>query len=154
MHDLISSDRSKRLENITCAVAYITMFPAAMMLILPPTVRNPRIRFHACQSILMNWFLVAGTFLVGLIASLQQLIDGSHSNGFKLALWIVTIAVWSIAVIRVATGKEFRIPVIGALAEKQANGGLFAQLGRVPAAARETGDQAHPLTDASLPGTL
>ena len=151
---LFSSDRSKRLENIICAVAYIMMLPAVIMLILPSAIRNPRIRFHACQSILMNWLLLSGIFFVGLIASLHQIIDGGHGVNFKWALWTVTIAVWAIAATRVATGKEFRIPALGALAERQANGGLFGQLAGVREPARVTGEHAHSLTDASVPSTF
>jgi uncharacterized membrane protein len=126
-NSLFSSDRSKPLLNLVCAASYVTMFPAAMLLILPPTVRNPRIRFHACQSILLNWFLVSATFIVGMFASLEQILGSGmgHAAELKWVLRLFTLAFWAIATVRVAKGKTFRIPGVAALAQRQANGRLF-----------------------------
>jgi uncharacterized membrane protein len=147
---LSSSDRSQLFENIYCAVAYITMFPAAILLIFPRTVRNPRIRFHACQSILLNWILVSAGYLVGLIAGFEQLAGTGDGMQFKWALRIFTVAVLAIATMRVATGNSFRVPGIAAVAERQANGRIFALFTPVaePVGAFAEGTQS--LRDASV----
>lgn len=127
-----SFDRSELVEDVLCAVSYLTILPAAVMLLVPATARNPRVRFHACQSILMNWFLGAAVFALGLSANFERIMGAA--NGVQTAsmlLWtarILCMSVWAIASIRIATGRSFRIAGLSVLAERQANGRLFRRL--------------------------
>ena len=41
-------------DNAAGAVAYITIVPAIVFLVIPPYNTNPYVRFHAWQSIFLN----------------------------------------------------------------------------------------------------
>ena len=122
-------EQSELTEDLLCAAAYITILPAAVLLFVPAFARNQRVRFHACQSVLLNWFLILGVFVLGLTANVEQLLGTSHGAQIATTLiWsarILCMSVWALASVRIATGRSFRVPYIGALAENQANGRLF-----------------------------
>ncbi|WP_109489060.1 hypothetical protein [Occallatibacter savannae] len=124
-HPAFTSHRSKVAEDILCATSYLTPLPAAVMLIIPGTRRNRRIRFHACQSALLNWLLLSAGFLLHLRANLDQLLDAGTGSRFEWTARILCMAVWSIVALRVAGGRELRIPVLSRFAEQQANSWLF-----------------------------
>jgi uncharacterized membrane protein len=129
-HQIPTSHRAKVAEDILCSVSYITLLPAFAMLILPRTRRNCRIRFHACQSVLLNCLLMSMGFLLHLRAQMDQLLDVGSGARFEWTARIVCMVVWTIASLSLASGREFRIPFVGFLAEKQANAWLFRRLAR------------------------
>ncbi|MBS1802266.1 MAG: hypothetical protein JST28_02810 [Acidobacteria bacterium] len=127
-----TSHRAKVAEDIICAASYITMLPAIAALILPRTARNTRVRFHACQSVLLNWMLIAVGFFFHLGAGIDQLLDTGSGVRFEWAFRILCMAFWSLATLSLARGGEFRIPFVASLAQKQANGWLFRRFSKVP----------------------
>src|ERR1700679_2673701 len=77
-------------ENAAGALAYVTIIPAIIFLIVEPYNRNPFVKFHAWQII----------FLLGFLAA---------------------FVLWLTAIIKASQGEKFHIPIIGNIAEKQAN---------------------------------
>jgi uncharacterized membrane protein len=104
-------------DNAAGAVAYITFFPAIIFLLLPPYNKSLSIRFNAWQSIFLdivliviNWameYLVAPTGWVGVsfFFTLTQLIWG---------LWIL---VWVLCAVGALSGRRFKLPLVGSVAE-------------------------------------
>jgi len=129
------SHRSRVAEDILCGASYVTMLPAIAMLVLPRTSRNRRIRFHACQSVLVNWLLLSAGFFLHLRAGLDQLLDLGSGARFEWSARMLCMAVWAIASLWLSRGNELRIPLLASLAERQANGWLFRRLARTRAEA-------------------
>jgi len=105
-------------DNVAGALAYVTIIPAIVFLVLEPYNRKRFIRFHAFQCI---FFAIAWTVLwiiLGIIGHIPFLGWGT------VLLWpLVSLAgliVWLILVFKAYQGEMFKLPIIGDMAEKQA----------------------------------
>ncbi len=105
-------------DNVAGALAYFTIIPAIVFLVLEPFNKKRFIRFHAFQCL---FFAVAWTVLwIGL-----SIIGHIPFLGWAtVLLWpLVGLAgfiVWLILVMKAYQGQTWKLPVIGDLAEKQA----------------------------------
>lgn len=105
-------------DNVAGALAYVTIIPAIVFLVLEPFNRKRFVRFHSFQCI---FFAIAWTVLwmvLGVIVHIPFL-------GWATALvWpLVSLAgfiIWLILVLKAYQGQMFKLPVIGDMAEKQA----------------------------------
>ncbi|MGA2571684.1 MAG: DUF4870 domain-containing protein [Terracidiphilus sp.] len=105
-------------DDVASGLAYVTFIPAIIFLVVAPYNTNPKVKFHAWQSIFLAvaWFIVwVALTIVGFIPVVRFL----DIFLFPLA-WIAFFIVWLIAIIQAFQGKRFAIPVIGPLSEKQA----------------------------------
>ena len=105
-------------DNVAGALAYVTIIPAIVFLVIEPYNKNKFIRFHAFQSI---FFAVA--WMVIWFAMLFVL--GMPFLGFvRLMIYpIISLAffvLWVVMVIKAYQGQMFKAPVIGDFAAKQA----------------------------------
>jgi len=115
------SNPSGLSDNAAAGVAYLTFVPAIIFLAVAPYNRSPFVRFHAWQSIFLNIAAfainVGFTFVIG--------IAFAFSPFLHLAFWplidLFWFVVWLLCLINAFNGKRFALPVIGALAEQQAN---------------------------------
>jgi len=93
------------------ALAYVTIIPAIVFLLVEPYNKNSFIRFHAWQCIFL--YLVA--FVVGfvnVIPILGQIV-------FLIAM-VGLFVVWLMALLKALKGERWEIPLIGKYAAKQA----------------------------------
>jgi uncharacterized membrane protein len=109
-------------DSAAGALAYFTFIPAIIFLIVEPYSRNPFVRFHAWQSIFLN----IGAFVINVGLSLVLGMVFAFSPFLHLALWplinLFWFIIWILCLINAFNGKRFMLPIIGALAEKQARG--------------------------------
>jgi uncharacterized membrane protein len=112
-------------DNAAGAIAYLTFIPAIIFLAVPPYNTSPFVRFHAWQSIFLNIaaFVVGIAFAIfaGIAAAFLPwgLYGMVHMIGLLIdLLWFI---LWLVCVLRAVNGGKFSIPVIGPLAEQQAN---------------------------------
>jgi len=110
-------------ETIAGALAYFTIIPAIVFLVLDPYNKNRFVRFHSIQCLLawlagvvigaalklINFVLLIIPFLGHLLA---LLISGLVVLGF-FVIWLVLVA-------KALQGEMFKLPVLGDFAEKQA----------------------------------
>src|SRR5580698_4332621 len=107
-------------DNAAGGLSYITIIPAIVFLIAEPYKRSSYVRFHAWQSIFLYvaWAVVhilvqvvqnLVPTVVFLTLTLWQLVD--------LAFFVVLVIVF----ISAFNGKRIVLPIVGGLAEKQAN---------------------------------
>jgi uncharacterized membrane protein len=102
-------------ERLAAVGGYLTLVPAAVLLLLPAFRKSRFVRFHAWQSILLwgVFFIaaIAGILLsnvAGAVALLLVAILGSLGMFF---LWVVlSLKAWH--------GERFALPGFGALAER------------------------------------
>ncbi len=107
-------------DNNAGGIAYLTIVPAIAFLIVEPFKRNSFIRFHAWQSI---FFFVAWAVIDILVGVVQNLVPSAIVLTLTL-LQLVRLAmfvVWLMALVSAVNGKRMKLPLIGALAETQAN---------------------------------
>ena len=99
-------------DNSAGALAYVTIIPAIIFLVMEPYNRNPFIKFHAWQNI----FLCLVMFVLAVIGVVPIIGWILFPLGF-----LVLFVFWLIAIINAYKGVMYKIPVIGNFAEKQAN---------------------------------
>ncbi|MGB8261978.1 MAG: hypothetical protein WCE75_16580 [Terracidiphilus sp.] len=116
-------------DNAAGGIAYITPIPAIVFLLVEPYNKNSYIRFHAWQSILLGvvWIILRIVATFTLRAAMTPL-DFVYHSGFwsMLALfwslvWLAFLIVALVCLFNAFNGKRFKLPVLGAIAEKQAN---------------------------------
>ncbi len=105
-------------DNVAGALAYVTIIPAIVFLVLEPFNQKRFIRFHAFQCL---FFAVAWTVLwigLSLVAHIPFL------GWATIIVWplvsLVGFVVWLILVLKAYQGQMFKLPVIGDMAEQQA----------------------------------
>ena len=98
-------------ENSAGALAYVTIIPAIIFLVVAPYNANRNIRFHAWQSIFLSivWFALC---VIAIIPILGWII-------FFVGI-LTLVVIWVICVLKASKGERFMVPVLGNLAEKQA----------------------------------
>ena len=109
-------------ENIAGAVAYITIVPAIVFLLIDPYRRNRFVRFHSLQCL----FLWLALFLIAAVMRvLEPVLFLIPSFGYLLFLLIAMVVTlgafvtWLVLVIKALQGEAFKLPVVGDLAERQ-----------------------------------
>jgi len=106
-------------DNAAAGIAYITIIPAIVFLIIDPFKRSSFVRFHAWQSI---FFFVAWAVINILVGLVQHIVPSAVFLTLT-ALQLVGLAifiVWLIVFIGAFGGKQIKLPVIGDLAASQA----------------------------------
>ncbi len=106
-------------DDAASGLAYITFIPAIIFLVVAPYNTNPKVKFHAWQSIFLAvvWFVIwVALMIVGRIPFV-----GFLDLILVPLVWLGFFILWLIVVIQAFQGKKFVIPVIGPLAEKQAS---------------------------------
>jgi uncharacterized membrane protein len=108
-------------DHTAGAIAYLTFIPAIFFLVAEPYKRNSYVRYHAWQSILLS----LGAFAVNIVLAFLLVFALLFSPRLHLLAWraieLLWIAVWIACLVNAARGKRFKLPVIGELAEQQAN---------------------------------
>jgi uncharacterized membrane protein len=108
-------------DNSAAAIAYITIIPAIIFLVMEPYNRKPFVRYHAMQCIGLHvlWFAV---WIV--LAILGVILAMVHLGFFLIFLWpicwIGLVILWVLCIVSAAQGKWFKLPFIGDFAKKQA----------------------------------
>jgi uncharacterized membrane protein len=112
-------------DNSASALAYVTIVPAILFLILEPYNKIPLVRFHCFQSIGLGVSWVVVWVSVSILHSLLRpiplafilfiLLDFAIVIGFFL-LWLITI-------LKASKGEWYKLPIIGDIALKQVQQG-------------------------------
>jgi uncharacterized membrane protein len=109
------SSSSGLADNVAAALAYVTIIPAIIFLILEPYNRIPLVRFHAFQCI--GLAVVAFVLRLALVfMTFSWMLYSLLSSVVGLVLFIA----WLVAIIKAYKGEFYKLPVIGDFAEKQA----------------------------------
>lgn len=106
-------------DNVAGMLAYVTIIPAIIFLVMEPYNKSRFIRFHAFQCL---FFAVAWTVLwiaLNIVAHIPFL------GWLTILLWplvgLAGLIIWVILLLKANQGQMFKLPVIGDMAEKQAN---------------------------------
>ncbi len=101
-------------ENAACALAYVTLIPALIFLLVAPYNQNPKIKFHAVQMLALSVVGFVVMFAVSLLLFIPIL-------GFLIYLVtaVAMLAVWVMCIVKASQGSAFKLPVLGDFAAKQ-----------------------------------
>jgi uncharacterized membrane protein len=106
-------------DNIAGALAYVTIIPAIVFLVVAPYNKNRFIRFHSFQSIFFSVAWIVLWKVLAIVVHIPILGWGT------ILLWpIISLGgfiIWLILVAKAYGGQMFKLPGIGDFAEKQAN---------------------------------
>jgi uncharacterized membrane protein len=100
-------------DNVAGMLAYFTIIPAIIFLVVAPYNQNKFIRFHSFQCL----FLAVGLTAVHIVLMFIPLIGWAISGLVSLA----ALALWIVCLIKAYGGQMWKVPVVGDIAEKQAN---------------------------------
>ena len=107
-------------DNVAGMLAYVTIIPAIVFLVLEPYNKRRFIRFHAFQCI----FLCIALFVLGVALQILWHIP-FLGWAVGILLWplvgLAELILWIILLMKAYQGQMFKLPVIGDMAEKQAN---------------------------------
>jgi uncharacterized membrane protein len=112
--------RTNVSDNAASAIAYITLFPALIFLFLPPYSKSVPIRFNAWQSIFLDIVLVVASLVLELVLAPTLLVGTTFLFTLAQLLYGVWILLWVMCAVGALSGRRFRLPVIGDLAERLA----------------------------------
>jgi len=105
-------------DNVAGMLAYVTIIPAIIFLVMEPYNKNRFVRFHSFQSIFFGvaWIAIwVALSFVGMIPFL---------GWATILIWPLIglggLIIWIILLLKANQRQMFKLPVIGDLAEKQA----------------------------------
>ena len=105
-------------------LAYVTIIPPILFLVIEPYNKNRFVRFHAFQSIFLHVAAVV-VWIAFIILSAVLAFIPILGHLVALLLWLALsvgiLVVWVMLLIKANQGQMWKLPVIGDMAEKQAN---------------------------------
>ena len=105
-------------DEAASGLAYITIIPAIIFLLVPPYNQKPIIKFHSlqCLGLAVVWIVISMIrFMLIFIP-----VIGWMLRPFAWVCYLVIFILWLISMINAFQGKKFKVPVIGDFAEKTA----------------------------------
>jgi len=109
--------------NVAGALAYVTLLPAIIFLLLEPYNKNRFVRFHSLQCL----FLWLACLVIGVAVKFAGLILFIIPVLGHLLVWLISMVVvlaafviWLVLVIKALQGEMFKLPVLGDFAEQHA----------------------------------
>jgi uncharacterized membrane protein len=106
-------------ENVAGALAYVTIIPAILFLILDPYNKNRFVRFHAFQCIFYWVALVVLGVALAIVGMIPVI--GLITLPLHFVVWLGSLVIWIILLMKAYQGQRYKLPYIGDLAEQQAN---------------------------------
>ncbi|MBL8218020.1 MAG: hypothetical protein JNL62_02260 [Bryobacterales bacterium] len=108
-------------ENAASALCYLFgLITGILFLALAPYSQNPRVKFHAFQSIFLNlaWmaFWIASMFLAYLLPALLMVLFGL----LQLVIGLGVFLLWLFMMWKTYNGERVELPIVGPLAAQQA----------------------------------
>ncbi|MBV9085870.1 MAG: hypothetical protein JO187_03185 [Acidobacteria bacterium] len=114
-----TSATSGLADNIAGMLAYVTIIPAIIFLVVEPYNRNRFIRFHSFQCI----FLCIALIVIRIALGFMTIIPGMF-----WVIWPVEMVIgfgafilWLLLLLKAYQGQMWKLPVVGDIAEQQAN---------------------------------
>ena len=105
-------------DNTAGMVAYITIIPAIIFLVMEPYNKRPFVRFHCFQNIFFCCAWIALSIILSIIAAIPVI------GWLTLILWPIIglggLVLWVMLLLKANQGQMWKLPFIGDLAAKQA----------------------------------
>ncbi|WP_263368167.1 DUF4870 domain-containing protein [Edaphobacter bradus] len=111
-------------DNVAAALAYVTIIPAIIFLVLEPYNKIPLVRFHSFQSIAFCVASVVVQIALAIFESFLHFIPLSWMlfGALNMLVGLAIFIAWVVVILKASKGEWYKLPVIGDFAEKQARG--------------------------------
>ena len=105
-------------DNVAGMLAYITIIPAIIFLVMEPYNKSRFIRFHSFQCL----FFAAALFILHVGLSIFAFVPFLALITFPLHLLVSLggFILWIVLLLKANQGQMYKLPIIGDMAEKQA----------------------------------
>ncbi len=106
-------------RQLAGALAYFTLVPALVFLVVEPYRRDPFIRFHSFQCLgiwLATVLAAAGWKILVVVFSLVPLVGHLLALLIAFVLGAGLMVLWLLLVVKAAQGEYFKMPVLGNIA--------------------------------------
>ena len=103
-------------ENVAGMLAYFTIIPAILFLLIEPFNSNRFVRFHAFQCL----FTCGGLIVLQIVLSIFSRILPIFMFGIWSLLGLAELVLWILLVVKAYQHEMFKLPIVGDMAEKQA----------------------------------
>jgi uncharacterized membrane protein len=110
-------------DNAAGAIAYLTIVPAIIFLLIEPFNKNSFVRFHSFQCLFLCVAAIVVDFAFGILLAIMAFMFPMLALIGTFGLWLLSFfwfGVVILCIIKAAQGARFQLPVIGAFAAKQA----------------------------------
>jgi uncharacterized membrane protein len=106
-------------DNVAGMLAYVTIIPAIIFLVMEPYNRSRFVRFHSFQCL---FFAVAWTILWIALSVFAHI---PFLGWLSILMWpligLAGFIIWIVLLLKANQGQMYKLPFIGDMAEKQAN---------------------------------
>jgi uncharacterized membrane protein len=117
-----AANQSGLSDNAAGGLAYITIIPAIIFLVVEPYNRNSYIRFHSWQCIFLAAAWIVIDVALTVFAKMFSFMGVFWIFGLTPLVSLAMFILWIMVLIKAFNGERYKLPIIGDLAEKQANG--------------------------------
>jgi uncharacterized membrane protein len=111
-------------DNVAGMLAYVTIIPAILFLVIEPYNKSRFVRFHSFQNIFLHvaafvcWIAL---FIVAAVLAFIPILGHLIAFLLWMVLSVGLLVVWIMLLLKANQGQMWKLPVIGDMAEKQAN---------------------------------
>lgn len=120
----VASTAGGLTDNVAGMLAYVTIIPPILFLVIEPYNKNRFVRFHSFQSIFLHVAAVVAWIAFIILSAVLAFIP-ILGHLVALLLWLALsvgiLVIWVMLLIKANQGQMWKLPVIGDMAEKQAN---------------------------------
>ena len=113
-------------ENLAGALCYLVGFITGILfLVLEPYNKRPFVRFHAFQSIIFSLAWIALSICISIMFGIVGIAMGFMWPLLlllRLVLGLGGFLLWLFLMFKAYNRERFSLPIVGPIAEKQANG--------------------------------
>ena len=106
-------------DNVAGMLAYVTIIPAILFLVMAPYNKSRFIRFHSFQCI---FFAIAWTALWIVLSFIAHI---PFLGWLTILIWpligLAGFIIWIVLLLKANQGQMYKLPFIGDMAEKQAS---------------------------------
>lgn len=117
-----TSGQSGLSDNAAGAIAYLTIVPAIIFLLIEPYNKNSFVRFHSFQCLFLCGVAIVVDIGFGIVLAIATMVFPMMFLG--AFLWPLLMLFWLgvviLCIIKASQGSWFSLPLIGPLAAKQA----------------------------------
>ena len=113
-------------DNLAGLLCYLVgIITGILFLVLEPYNKSKFVRFHAFQSIFLFVAWIGVMIVLAIFGTVVRLVLGfwaaaSVMSLLHLVVWLGFVVLWILLMVKAYQGQKFSLPIIGALADKQA----------------------------------
>jgi uncharacterized membrane protein len=112
-------------DNAAGALAYVTLLPAIIFLLIAPYNKKPFVKFHSLQCLGLYVIAIAVYVVLGVVSAIIAFIPFIRVLAFFFfplfggLFGLALLIVWVMCVLKAYQGGAFKIPLIASFAAKQ-----------------------------------